>query len=62
MSNINFLYDKTSGNDGWIKEIYKTFWGELKTPLMKSIDWAFYTTLLVFHKGYNEAHWEKRPW
>ena len=62
MSNINFLYDKTSGNDGWIKETYKTFWGELKTSLMKSIDRAFYTTLLVFHNGYNEAHWEKRPW
>ena len=28
---------------------------------MKRIDRAFYTTLLVFHKGYNEAHWEKRP-
>ena len=39
-----------------MKEIYKTFWGELKTTLMKSIDRAFYTTLLVFHKGYNEAH------
>ena len=35
---------KATGNDGLTKELYKTFWDELKTPQMESIS-------QVFHKG-----------
>ena len=36
----------TLGNDGLTTEFYETFWNELKTPLMKSINRAFYTKIL----------------
>ena len=29
---------KTPGNDGLIKEFFKTFWDELKTSLVESIN------------------------
>ena len=38
--------NKTPGNDGLTKEFYETFWDELKTPLMKSINQAFQTKIL----------------
>ena len=37
---------KTPCNDGLTKEFYETFWDELKTPLMKSINQAFHTKIL----------------
>ena len=37
---------KTLGNDGLIKELYKTFWDELKICVMDSINPAFYTKIL----------------
>ena len=33
--------NKTRGNDGLAKEFDETFWDELKTPLMESINQAF---------------------
>ena len=33
---------KTTGNDGLTKELYKTFWDELKTPQMESISQVFH--------------------
>ena len=45
--------NKTPGNDELTKEFYKTFWDELKsrlielkTPLMESVNRAFYTKIL----------------
>ena len=38
--------NKTPGNNGLTKEFYETFWNELKTPLMKSINHAFHTKTL----------------
>ena len=38
--------NKTPGNEGLTKEFYKTFWDELKTPLMKSITQAFHMKIL----------------
>ena len=38
--------NKTPSNDGLTKEFYKTFWDELKTPLMKSINQDFHTKIL----------------
>ena len=38
--------NKTAGNNGLTKEFYETFWNELKTPLMKSINQAFHTKIL----------------
>ena len=35
--------NKTPGNAGLPKEFYKTFWDELKTPLMESVNQAFHT-------------------
>ena len=37
---------KTPGNSGLTKKLYKTFWNELKIPLMKSINQAFQAKLL----------------
>ena len=37
---------KTLGSDGLIKELYKTFWDELKICVMDSINPAFYTKIL----------------
>ena len=38
--------NKTSGNDGLAKEFYETFWDELKTPLMESVDQVFHTKII----------------
>ena len=38
--------NKTPGNDGLAKEFYETFWDELKTPVMKSVNQAFHTKIL----------------
>ena len=38
--------NKTAGNNGLTKEFYETFWNELKTPLMKSINQVFHTKIL----------------
>ena len=38
--------NKVPGNDGLTKEFYKTFWDELKTPLMESVNQAFHTKIL----------------
>ena len=37
--------NKTSGSDGLTKEFYETFWDELKTPLMESVNQAFHTNI-----------------
>ena len=37
---------KTPGNHRLTKELYETFWDELKTPLMKIINQAFHTKIL----------------
>ena len=38
-------HNKTPGNNGLTKKFYETFWNELKTPLMKSINQAFHTKI-----------------
>ena len=38
--------NKTPGNDGMTKDFYETFWDELKTPLMESVNQAFHTKIL----------------
>ena len=49
---------KTFGNDGLTKEVYKTFWNEVKTPFMESVYKAFHTkTLKYFTKtSCHQAH------
>ena len=39
--------NNTPGNDGLTKEFYETFWYELKTPLIESINRVFYTKILT---------------
>ena len=41
-----YLTFKIPGNDGLTKQFYKTFWDELETPVMESINWAFYSKTL----------------
>ena len=38
--------NKNPGNDGLTKEISETFWEELKTPFMESINQVFHTLIL----------------
>ena len=38
--------NQTRSNDGLVKEFHKTFWDKLKTLLMRSINQAFFTTIL----------------
>ena len=42
--------NKTPGNDGLSKEFYKTFWDELKTPLMESVNKTFHPNTLNISK------------
>ena len=42
----NMKNNKTPGNNGLTKEFYETFWDELKTPLMESVNQAFRTKIL----------------
>ena len=35
--------DKSLGNDGLAKELYETFWEEMKTPFSNSIQKSFLT-------------------
>ena len=37
--------NKTPGNDELTEEFYETFWHELKTSLIDSINRAFYTKI-----------------
>ena len=38
--------NKTPSNEGLTKEFYETFWHELKTPLMESVNQTFHTKIL----------------
>ena len=38
--------NKTPSNDGLKKEFYETFWDELKTPLVESVNQVFHTKIL----------------
>ena len=38
--------NKTPSNDGLAKQFYETFWDELKTPLIESVNQAFHTKVL----------------
>ena len=38
--------NKTPGNDGLTKEFFETFWDELKTPLMESVNQTFHLKIL----------------
>ena len=42
----SMINNKTPGNVESTKEFYETFWEELKTLLMESINRAFYTKIL----------------
>ena len=58
------MRNKTPVNDWLTKEFFKTFWGELKTDLMQSINWAFCTKIFkcFIKASCNQVHWEERPW
>ena len=47
---------KAHGNNGLTKEFYETFWDELKTPLLRSINPAFHTKPLIFRKDKLSSH------
>ena len=38
--------NKTPSNEGLTKEFCETFWHELKTPLMESVNQTFHTKIL----------------
>ena len=58
--------NKTPGNDRITKEFYETFWDELKTPLMESVNQAFHTKILSISqrqaviKVIEKKDWDKR--
>ena len=58
--------NKTPGNDGITKDFYETFWDELKTPLMESVNQAFHTKILSISqrqaviKVIEKKDWDKR--
>ena len=58
--------NKTPCNDGITKEFYETFWDELKTPLMESVNQAFHTKILSISqrqaviKVIEKKDWDKR--
>ena len=58
--------NKTPCNDGITKEFYETFWDELKTPLMESVNQAFHTKILSISqrqaviKAIEKKDWDKR--
>ena len=58
--------NKTPGNYGITKEFYETFWDELKTPLMESVNQAFHTKILSISqrqaviKVIEKKDWDKR--
>ena len=43
--------NKSRGNDGSIREFYKTFQDELKSPQMESINQAFYTKIVIISQS-----------
>ena len=58
--------NKTPGNYGITKDFYETFWDELKTPLMESVNQAFHTKILSISqrqaviKVIEKKDWDKR--
>ena len=58
--------NKTPGNDGITKDFYETFWDELKTPLMESVNQAFHTKILCISqrqaviKVIEKKDWDER--
>ena len=56
-------HNKTPGNGGLTKEFYKTFWDELKTPIMENVRQAFDTkTLSISQKQAVIKLIEKNDW